>query len=276
MHAITTLALQRSIAQLEQAGAHYTEVQLFYAACYTVLAPLRAALSKLRVAMTLPPPLSPTAVAGGLRHWIDRHGVPVGLLPANPSLISAAAPHTTTELDHYGLPQVLVCQDAAIAAMLRANAFDLELACPVFTVRDWPLSEAIIAALHRANRPRILVLHNASADGLALAGQLTATAPSAIPVQPIGLRPRHAKALRLCAYRRLPPPTLSALAMVDDEARWLQRGWQADVAAVYPIKLLRSLRAIVYATPQPISWRERWRYFVHSGFMSWPAWKEAV
>lgn len=276
MHALTTLALQRSIVQLEQAGARYTEAQLFYAVCYTVLAPLRAALGKLRVALTLPPPLSPTAVARGLQHWIDRHGKPAGLLPAHPAPAGAAASHPWTELDHYGLPQALVCQDAAIAAMLRANAFDLELACPVFTVRDWPLPAAIIAALRRANRPRILVLHNASAGGLDLASQLMAMTPPDISVQPIGLRPRHAKALRLCADRRLPPSSLSGLVLTNDEARWLQRGWQADVAAVYPIKLLRALRAIVYATPTPISWRERWRYFVTSGFMSWPTLKEAA
>lgn len=276
MHALTTLALQRSIVQLEQAGARYTEAQLFYAVCYTVLAPLRTALGKLRMALTLPPPLSQTAVVRGLRYWIEQHGAPAGLLPANPAPAGAAMTHSLTELDHYGLPQVLVCQDAAIAAMLRANAFDLELACPVLTIADWPLLEAIIAALRRADRPRILVLHDASADGLALASQCIAKAPPDFPVQPIGLRPRHAKALRLCAYRRQPPATLSALDVAGAEARWLQHGWHADVAAVYPVKLLRALRAIVYATPTPISWRERWRYFVTSGFMSWPTWKEAA
>lgn len=276
MHAITTLALQRSIVQLEQAGARYTETQLFYAVCYTVLAPLRTALGKLRMALTLPPPLSQTAVMGGLRHWIEQHGAPTGLLPANPAPSSTATPHPPTELDHYGLPQVLVCQDAAVAAMLRANAVDLELACPVFTVADWPLPEAIIAALRRAERPRILVLHNASANGLALASRCIATAPLAIPLQPIGLRPRHAKALRLCARRQSPPATLNELALAGNELRWLQRGWQAELAAVYPIKLVRALRAIVYAAPTPVSWRERWRFFVNSGFMSWPTWKEPL
>ncbi|MCX7860337.1 MAG: hypothetical protein N2385_09610 [Chloroflexus sp.] len=276
MHALTTLAVNRSITQLEQAGTRYIEEQLFYAVCHTLLAPLRVALAKVRIALTLPAPLSRASVARALTRWIDHHGVPDGLLRSGLEPAGEVRPPPAADLDRYGLPQVLVCQDTNIALMLRANAFDLELACPVFTAQAWPLPDPIIAMLRRAHRSRIMILHDASLSGLALARQLAATAPPDIPLQPIGLRPRHAKTLRLCAQRRIPPSMLADLALAHDERRWLQRGWQAEVAAVYPIKLLRALRAIVSATPQPVSWRTRWRFFVTSGFTSWPAWQEAL
>ncbi|MFN3374209.1 MAG: hypothetical protein ACK44M_11645, partial [Chloroflexus sp.] len=222
-------------------------------------------------------PLTRTRFSQSLQRWMERSGMPpTGLLPPPRPAEPASASVLPEELSRYAIPQVLVCQEATIATMLRANAFELELACPVYTANEWPLPAPIIAALHRAQQPRILLLHEASTDGLAWACRCMKTAPPALRVYPIGLRPRHAQALRLCAQRGLPSPTLTELALARDEVRWLRRGWQAELAAVHPIKLVRALRAIVYAAPTPVSWPERWRFFVNSGFMSWPMWKEPL
>lgn len=277
MNTLTFRILDQTVQHLAHTGVRYTESQLFYAVCTTLLAPLRAALKHLRLAVTLPTPLARTRFRQSLRRWIERHGSPpTGLLPppsvTMPEHVSAFA----EELERYGIPQVLICQEETIAEMLRANRVELELACPVFTTSDWPLPPPIVTALCHATRPRVLLLHEASADGLGWAWRCATTAPLALHVQPIGLRPRHAKMLHLCAQRGLPPPALTGLALAYGEMRWLRHGWRAEPAAVHPIKLVRALRTIVHAEPLPPSWRERWRFFVNSGFMSWPTWKEPL
>lgn len=277
MNTLTFRILDQTVQHLAHTGVRYTEAQLFYAVCTTLLAPLRSALKHLRLAVTLPTPLARTRFRQSLRQWIDRHGSPpTGLLPSPSVTVPEHVSAFAEELDRYGIPQILICQEETIAEMLRANMVELELACPVFTTSDWPLPPLIVTALRRATRPRVLLLHEASANGLGWAWRCTTTAPPALHVQPIGLRPRHAKALRLCAQRGLPPPVFTELALAYDEMRWLHRGWQAELAAVHPIKLVRALRAIVYAAPTPVSWPERWRFFVNSGFMSWPMWKEPL
>ncbi|MFV6026490.1 hypothetical protein [Streptomyces sp. NPDC056264] len=179
----------------------------------------------------------------------------------------------------YGLPRLLMCQDRSIAGMLLANHVHLEAACPVFAAADaLPLDTRLLAALRRAEGASVYVLHDASPAGLALPAQVrSGLGPvPGVRVVSLGLAPRHAAALRLPTGRG-PAPGPAALAELPAalrprEADWLAEGRFAEVAAVPPDRLLRTvLRLTRGPRPPRDSLWSGLRGLRGAGFMTWPA-----
>lgn len=194
---------------------------------------------------------------------------------------SSELPEAYSEPDvyDYGLPRLLMCQDRSIAGMLLANHVHLEAACPVFAAADaLPLDPRLLAALRRAEGATVYVLHDASPAGLALPAQVrSGLGPvPGVRVVSLGLAPRHAAALRLPTGRG-PAPGPAALAALPAalrprEADWLAEGRFAEVAAVPPDRLLRTvLRLTRGPRPPRDSLWSGLRGLRGAGFMTWPA-----
>lgn len=302
-------ALAVSCARAGAFGVRYTERQLFFELCRTLMPLPELARRNRRRALLLPllglaalPHRAATArwtalglaAAGGA--WLARalpytlhapldgaqfaaalgrrrahFGNPPGLLPP------AAAPwladdDTAPDLYAYGLPRLLLCQDAAIARMLLENWLHMELGCAILPLEAHaPLPEPVRAMLTRSRRATVFVLHDAGAAGLELTRGLRGRLglPPAVVLAPLGLRPLHARQMHLFATRSAPvaprplPPWLT-----PDERAWLAAGRQAEVAAISPPRLLRTLRRFITgsAAVPPV----RFRAMRAAGFMDTP------
>lgn len=267
MHLATT------IGQFASTGIAYTERQLYYAFCEKFLpAPLRAVRARMRWApFTLPVPITPERFERMLAAWRAQYGAPPGLLaeppPANATLPVRPAP----DLASYALPKVLLCQDSAIAAMLRANGALMELGCPILAAAD-PLPAPIAAGLAQAPAARALLLHDASVAGLQCAVALDAQLPVNVRLVGLGLRPGQAARMHLFMQRSrsLAPNRPLPQDLTGAERRWLAGGRMAEVAAVPPFTLLRVLRQAMSNAPASPPLHERLRRLPGLGFMSWP------
>ncbi|WP_079188170.1 hypothetical protein [Streptomyces sp. CB02009] len=196
-----------------------------------------------------------------------------------PELSQFSEAYSEPDVYDYGLPRLLMCQDRSIAGMLLANHIHLEAACPVFAAEDaLPLDPRLLAALRRAEGATVYVLHDASPAGLALPAQVrSGLGPvPGVRVVSLGLAPRHAAALRLPTGRG-PAPGPAALAALPAalrprEADWLAEGRFAEVAAVPPDRLLRTvLRLTRGPRPPRDSLWSGLRGLRGAGFMTWPA-----
>jgi hypothetical protein len=310
-----TKALTRSIEQVAAPGQiHYTRRQLYYEVCRTLhlppgltnqtaswslaagLLPTLALLGQPRRAVrlaalhallvgglrllrmapfTLRPPLAYAHFAELLQVCTDRWGTPPGLLTTTgPPQFRPLG--DAPDLTDYGVPRLLLCQDAEIAGMLLANLFHMETSCAVLSLAAaTPLPDALRTMLVRTPGASVYLLHDADAPGVALAAQVRARLelPDTIPLTSIGLRPAHALRLHLFATRT----PLAVLEQQDwptsltaRERAWLQAGWCAEVAAVKPARLLLALRRIVLGLVPPPRRLPDWRHERASGFMTWP------
>jgi hypothetical protein len=257
-------ALGLAIARAAAPGTiRYTERQLYYELC-RVLRPLHAAPR--RPGFTVRPPVRYERFTAAL----DRRDPPPGLLVAGTA--PRRNPDPPAELFDYGFPRLLVCQDAAIAAMLLANELHMESACPVFHLADLPPDPRLTRAL-RAGGATVHVLHDASAAGLAAVARVRQVfAEEGLRVNALGLRPAHAVALHLTAVRR-PPGNAADPADPADllawERRWLRSGRVAEVASVNPARLLRTVHRLVRGQSRLRS-RPSLRELRAAGFMTWP------
>jgi len=310
-----TRALTRSIEQVAAPGQiRYTRRQLYYEVCRTLhlppgltnrtagwslaagLLPTPALLGQPRravrlaalhallvgglrlvrmVPFTLTPPLEYARFAELLQAYTDRWGTPPGLLtPTAPPQFQPVG--DAPDLTNYGLPRLLICQDAEIAGMLPANLFHMETSCAVLSLAAaTPLPDALCAMLQRTPAACVYLLHDADAPGVALATQVRARLelPDTITLMSIGLRPAHALRLHLFATR-----TPTAVIEQQDwptyltsrERAWLEAGWCAKVAAVKPARLLSALRRIVLGLVPPARRLPDWRRERAGGFMTWP------
>ncbi|MFF9864725.1 hypothetical protein ACF1G0_04785 [Streptomyces sp. NPDC013953] len=277
------LAIGRAAARAAAPGGLlFTERQLYYATC-RVLSP--GAALPVRIPHTPAPPLRLPVFTRALDAR-GRQSVE-GLLPpvpprtgGVPAVRNGTGEGGTGEPDlyDYGLPRLLVCQDPAIARMLLANHVHLEAACPVIAAADaLPLDPRLAAALERAGGATVHVLHDAGPAGIALPARIrSALGPLAgVRVTSMGLVPRHAAALRLPSGRGpAPGPALGALppALRLAEADWLARGRFAEVAAVPPARLVRTVLRLTRGTRPPrSSLRSDLRGLRATGFMTWPS-----
>jgi hypothetical protein len=147
-----------------------------------------------RLPFTLTPPVTDALFNEVLTAYCARHGEPPGLIPDDPApwhAIDGREP----DLYDYGLAYALVCQDASIARMLRANFLHMEMACAILAREEaTPLPDALVAMLIRASSPRVLLVHDASLAGLRWithAAELL-DVPRGFRVRALGLRPMHA------------------------------------------------------------------------------------
>ncbi|MGR4878253.1 hypothetical protein ACIPUC_02295 [Streptomyces sp. LARHCF249] len=259
-------------------GLRFTERQLYYETC-RVLSPAAPLLR--RVPGTPPPALRLPSFTRALDAR-GREGVP-GLLPAAepPADPADRARYGPCEPDlyDYGLPRLLLCQDRSVAAMLLANHVHLEAACPVLAAADaLPLNPLLRAALERAQGATVHVLHDASPAGVGLPARVRA-ALGPVPgvrVSSLGLVPRHAAALRLPSGRGPAPAPAGGAdwpgALRPREAAWLARGRFAEVAAVPPAGLVRTVLRLTRGPRPPRD--SMWGGLSGlrtAGFMTWPA-----
>jgi hypothetical protein len=154
--------------------------------------------------------------------------------------------------------------------MLLANRLHMESACPVFALDDLPLDPRLPEAVRRGEG-RVYVLHDASVAGLAAVATAREWA-AGLPVTPLGLRPAHAATLHLPRLRTVPAgdpgPLMDALA--PWEQRWLRSGRAAEVAAVNPARLLRTVHRLVRNQFRPRRTLPRMRRLAAVGFLDWP------
>jgi hypothetical protein len=216
-----------------------------------------ALLAARRLPHTRTPPIDlPTFTAALARHTAA-HGRPPALLAARPG-VHLGLDGREPDLWDYGLARALVVDDDDLAAALLATGIHLELGCAVFGRRDAaPLPAPVRAMLARTPGARVLALHHADAASLAALPDLRARLglPAQVGLAPVGLRPAHARALHLFAGTGTPPPAdrLARLApgLTAAERRWLAAGHTAELAAVHPLRLLRSLRRLVLEIRRP-------------------------
>ncbi|GIJ59995.1 hypothetical protein [Virgisporangium aurantiacum] len=230
-------ALRRAVARAgAPGGILFTERQLYFELCRT-LQPLCHAPRRLR--FTVPAPIGYGRFQRTLSRW---PGEVPGLLTAP----RRPAPAPPPEVFEYGLPRVLVCQDRGIADMLLANGLHMESVCPVFAADDLPLDHRLRAALE-AGTGRVYVLHDTGDTGAATIDAVTGWAEET-PVVPLGLRPVHAAALHLPRAGRV-----------------------AEVAAVNPARLLRTVHRLVREQYRARRSLPRLRRLAATGYLSWPA-----
>ncbi|MFE2748780.1 hypothetical protein ACFXKX_31330 [Streptomyces scopuliridis] len=280
--------LDRALATAAgRAGApgriRFTELQLYYEMC-RVLRPLHAVPR--RLPLTPAPPVRYERFEEALR----RHGAVPGLSASgpdphpHPDPASVPAPRESREpsevsepsepdLYDYGLPRLLVCQSRDVARMLLANDVHLEAACPVFAAGDLPLDPRLVTGLGRVEGATVHVLHDASADGIALTARVREAVPG-VRVSSMGLVPRHATALHLISPRGPAPgpgPLALPAALEARERDWLAEGRFAEVESVPPARLLRTVLRLVRGprTPSHSVWTGL-RELRTAGFMTWP------
>jgi hypothetical protein len=243
-------------------GLRFTARQLYHELCRG-----RQPLHRLgrRPRFTLRPAVSWAA----FERASARYGPPPGMLP--PPAPAVAAPLSDIpDLYDYGLPRLLVCQDAEIAAMLRANELHMESACPVYALDDLPFDPRIVGALGRG-AGTVYVLHDASPAGLScVAAVRAAFAAPGIAVEPLGLRPVHAAALHLARRRGTPAdPGPETRLWAPWERAWLARGHTVEVAAVPPARLLRTVHRLVRGFRR-VRTSPRLRHLSAVGYLTWP------
>jgi len=251
-------------AAVRRAGApgriRFTERQLYYELCRTLHPLCRAPR---RPAFTVPAPVGYRRFQAMLERW---PGAVPGLLtgPREP------APAPAPEVFDYGLPRVLLCQHRGIADMLLANRLHMESACPVFALDDLPLDPRLPDSVRRGDG-RVYVLHDASLAGLAAVAAVRGWAGE-VPVAPLGLRPAHAAALHLPRIRRRQANGTDAPgeSLEPWEVRWLRSGRAAEVAAVNPARLLRTVHRLVRNQSRRRRTLPRLRRLSAAGFLSWP------
>ncbi len=265
-------ALAAAIARAGAPGRiRFTSQQLYYELC-RVLDPLHAAP---RLPMfTRPPAVSHATYLSALAALRRRGEVP-GLLAAPAPRPAATLARHAAEPDvfDYGLPRILVCQHRGIAAMLHANDLPMESACPVFALADLPPDPRLVAALARAGDATVYVLHDASPTGMAVPDQVRERVdpPEGVRVVALGLRPRHAAALHLTAGRGpLDAPADSPHGLDPWERRWLADGRFAQVAAVNPARLLRTVHRLVRGVRRPRRTLPDLGRARAAGFLTWP------
>lgn len=226
---------------------------------------------------TLVPPLSYQAFCEIRAAYCARVGELPGMLPPAQPVQIARFPGEY-DLHNYGLPRLLVCQHDDIAQMLLANGFHMEMKCSVLGLSSaLPLPVIVRNMLVRASDAHIFFLHDASANGFALAVSLREQldVPQSVRVVPIGLRPLHARRLHLFVTHVPGADTID----IDDrrlanlppgERAWVQRGLCAEVAAIPPATLLLKLRRIVSENVGPTRRLFPIRRDREVGFMTWP------
>ncbi|MDG6105118.1 hypothetical protein Daura_33540 [Dactylosporangium aurantiacum] len=262
--------LDRAVAAaVVRAGApgriRFTRRQLYYEVCRGLL-PVHRLPRTLK--FTLPAPVGYARFLAAL----ERHGPVPGLLE-EPAERRTAPRDDVPDLYDYGLPRLLVCQDAGIAGMLLANELHMESACPVFALRDLPLDPRLAEALRRTGDAAVYVLHDASRAGYAAVEDVRAWAGD-LRVHPLGLRPVHAAALHLTTAPRERSAAGSAAApagLALWELRRLRAGRSVEVAAVNPARLLRTVHRLVRGQTRHRRRTARLRQLQAAGFMTWPA-----
>ncbi|MBH0781467.1 hypothetical protein IT779_34875 [Nocardia sp. NEAU-351] len=246
-------------------GLRFTRRQLYYELCRT-LRPVPRRLR--RPGFTVSAPVA----YPDFRTALDRYGPIPDLLTSEPVGPRRAGEHTPEpDLFDYGLPRLLICESDDVARMLRANGVPMESACPVYGAGELPLDPRIPDMLSMVDRSAVFVLHDATPDGLTFPARLRELTriPDDVRVVPLGLRPRQASALHL-THLSGPGAAVAVAAELDPSERlWFDRGRTAEVEAVRPASLLRTVHRLVREV-RPRDTSIHLRRVRASGFLTWP------
>lgn len=200
-----------------------------------------------------PPPRAPkvSLAAFGktyLGRWVSVHGPVAKLLPPYAPPATRTLPDNAPDLTAYSFDRALVTESTEVAAMLVANNFHFENNCAVLSARGYPegVAETVMTMLRRNPRLVVFVLHDASANGLQLPGQMRQAQwfpDSAIRIVDLGLRPRHAQQMHLLVLQAPPTalPDVVRGTLTPDELQWLGAGHIAELSAMRPAKLMRAV-----------------------------------
>ena len=152
------------------------------------------------------------------------------------------------DLTSYSFDRALVTDHADTAAMLVANNFHFENNCAVLSVDGYPegVADTVLTMLRRNPELKVYALHDASSEGCSLPLSLREERwfpDPAINVIDLGLRPRHAKTMRLFtligASQTVPDSLREVLA--PEEVVWLESGHVAEVSVLRPARLIRGI-----------------------------------
>lgn len=224
-------------------------------------------------------PITPAAFYATLSTYTKQYGHPKYLLhPPEATSQSRRLVATEPDLLDYGFPRLLICRQPTVAAMLRANDFHIELSCPVLSLTEaTPLPPVLRVILDRSGPARVYFLHDASTEDLLLARnlpqQLGLERTPRLRYTPLGLRPHHAQQLHLFTNpndRNRPSGQSLLLVQRETDQRWLAAGQRAEVEALPPEQLLRTLRRIMLGRQRTGFRWPRWQEIQQAGFMTWP------
>jgi hypothetical protein len=204
------------------------------------------------------PSIDFTTFRGFLHRWSEAHGEPTRLLhlPRNPWGTLMASPDPPIDrpgrepdLTAYSFDRAVVADRAETAAMLVANNFHFEHNCAVLSADGYPAgrAETIMEMLRRNPALQVFAVHDASARGCELPFVLRRKEwfpDPGISILDVGLRPSHARRLRLPVlhtneYHLLSPELASHLG--PKEATWLTTGNVVELAALPPRRLMRAI-----------------------------------
>jgi hypothetical protein len=190
------------------------------------------------------PPVSESGFGALLADWRRVYGAsPPGMIDTVPSTM-VTRPEAA-----------LVCPDVSVLDCLTANGVP----------RRYRVALATKAAGVPPDVP-VVLLHDASRDGLRFAAATRAALPGRVVVD-AGLRPaavlRHQGILKL-RRTRFDAHELHGLELTRQETQWLTAGWWSPVGAIPPAKLVSAVdKALTRAN------RDRSRA-AEVGFMTWP------
>ena len=203
---------------------------------------------------TLPTPVWWNEFKFELEKYLQHHEIE-GLLQIEEKV--EFANNFPADLTLYGLPKILICETDEIAQMLRANQFHLQTPCAVLSLAEaQPITKVFTKMLERAEKPQVYFLHNASAKSFSLIADLRQTLKlkDEIPLRVLGLRPVHAKRLHLFDQKTQNKQieSFADFSGLDErEKRWLKDGFEAEIAAISPIRLMRVLRRLILGLEIP-------------------------
>jgi hypothetical protein len=178
--------------------------------------------------------------------WQSAHGRPPSVI------VRAAAPPAPRALPpdvaDYSFDRAVICDRARTVDLLLANNFHFENNCAVLAMNGYPAHafDTVRKMLLRNPRLQVFALHDATPAGCRIAHQL-ANDPEWFKdrarVVDVGIRPKHARALRPLAMRPA-GRTIAGHGIGAAEAAWLS-AFGLELAAFRPEYILKALfRAI--------------------------------
>lgn len=218
-------------------------------------------------------PLSKGGLNGMWEKWTAAHGLP----PAPSRLTQATVPPAPwpapSDVGDYSVDEVVVCDRPETADVFINNLFHVDNRCAVVSVDGHPAGvfPVIMDMLRRNPRFRVLVVHDATPAGCALAHQLADDSrwfkrevlAHQATILDVGLRPSQAGPYAGCYLRASGRPALLA-PIGEDEAKWLRR-YALELAVVRPANLLGTLQRVLRRDPGDTFSQAMTQFWVEGG-----------
>lgn len=196
------------------------------------------------------PPVTPAlqrhVFTSMLDKWRSAHGVPAKLVhriaPASRKDSKKPLPQ---ELATYSFDRAVICDRPETVDLLLANNFHFENNCAILSVTRYPdgVFEPVLEMLRRNPRIEVFALHDASAEGHALARTLATSEQwfrGIGRVTDVGILVRHAMKMR-GLWQALPQPRPAAFADLGaEENAWLST-YTLELAAIRPEQVIKRL-----------------------------------